>query len=428
MKIVHIVPGSGNTFYCQNCMRDNTLVTALRNRGHDVTAIPMYLPLFVDDNEFEDETPVFYGAINTYLKQVMPIYRKAPVWLEKVFDSRFLLKLAAKKSGSTDAAGLEDMTISMIMGEEGNQSSELDHLISWLRDHAKPDVVHLSNALLLGLAHNIKNKLGIPVVCSLQDEHQWVDPMRPEYQEKVWQLMAEKGQDVVAYTPVSHYYSERMKKIMDIPEEKMHVIHVGLDLEKYSPTEFPMDPPVIGYLSRIHKDSGLGILVDAFIELKKDEKFNKVQLHITGGKTTDDQQFYSSIKSKLENNNCWQDVVIYDSFDKDSRLQFFKAISVLSVPVPQGEAFGVYLIEAFASGVPVVQPKVGAFPELIDMAGGGIIYEPNDPHKLSDALKSIISNPEHAVQLGKQGSENACKYFCIEKMADDMVKLYETLI
>ena len=428
MKIVQIVPGSGNTFYCQNCMRDNSLVTALKNMGHDVVAIPMYLPLFVDDNTFDHDVPVFYGAINTYLKQVLPIYRKAPVWLERLLDSRVLLDMAAKKAGSTNAAGLEDMTISMLNGEDGNQSTELEHLVNWLRDHAKPDIVHLSNALLLGLAGRIKEELGVKIVCSLQDEHQWIDPMHEDYRDKVWDLMAEKAEHVDAFFPVSRYYSDRMHQAMRIPRDKLHVVHLGHNLDGYMAKELPFDPPVIGYLSRFNDDLGLDILVDAFIALKKNPQFRQTQLHLCGGYTTDDKQFYESQRKKLEIHNHWSDVRVYEHFDKASRLEFLSNITVLSVPVPGGEAFGSYLIEAFASGVPVVQPNTGAYPEIIEMTGGGLVYNPNTADELCMALGTLLSSPQNAAIFGQEARNKSIHLFDIEKMAAKMINIYHTLV
>jgi len=244
MKIVHIVPGSGDTFYCQNCMRDNSLVKELRKRGHEVAIVPMYLPVNIDEPEknYFGDTPVFYGAINTYLKQVMPLYRKAPVWLERLMDSKFLLNMAAHKAGSTRAAGLEEMTISMLKREQGNQSTELQHLVDWLQNHEKPDVVHLSNALLLGLAGKIKHDLGIPVFCSLQDENQWIDPMEPQARQQVWDLMAEKGRDVAAFTAVSNYYAAQMQQTMRIPADKLYTVYIGINMDEFMPYSLPFNP------------------------------------------------------------------------------------------------------------------------------------------------------------------------------------------
>ena len=91
MKIVHIVPGSGGTFYCQNCMRDGALVKGMRSLGHDVVLVPMYLPLFTDDANAIGDSPVFYGAINVYLEERFPFFRRAPRWFRRALDTTPLL-------------------------------------------------------------------------------------------------------------------------------------------------------------------------------------------------------------------------------------------------------------------------------------------------------------------------------------------------
>jgi len=211
MKIAYITPGSGDNFYCQNCFRDDELLTSMLVLGQDVRKIPMYLPSGYNHTDVPG-TPVFYGAINLYLREKMPIYRHAPSWLERAFDSQVMLRYAAKKSGSTSASGLEGMTISMLHGEEGRQAAELDNLIQYMSDEIKPDVVHLSNALLLGLARRIKHDVGAQVVCSLQDENEWVDEMDGSQQTVVWSLMAEKAREVDLFIATSRYYSEKSQR------------------------------------------------------------------------------------------------------------------------------------------------------------------------------------------------------------------------
>ena len=171
MKIVNIVPGFGGTFYCGNCLRDSGFVSALRKAGHQAMILPVYLPLTINGDV--QDTPVFYGAVNIYLKQIFPLLRHMPGWMEHMLNSAPLLKIAASKAGSTRAHGLEELTESMLMGKEGQQGKELDELVHFLKHHEKPDVVHFSNALLLGMARQIKEEVGVPVVCSLQDEDVW---------------------------------------------------------------------------------------------------------------------------------------------------------------------------------------------------------------------------------------------------------------
>jgi glycosyltransferase involved in cell wall biosynthesis len=427
MKIVYVTPGSGGTFYCQNCFRDNDLLKSLLKLGHDVIKMPMYLPANVEENGSITDTPVFFGAINIYLKEKLPFYRHAPVWLERILDSQALLQFAAKKAGSTRASGLEEMTISMLLGEKGRQASELDHLINYLYE-VKPDVVHLSNALLLGLAHRLKKDLGARVVCSLQDENEWIDLMIDSYQEKIWNIMAEKAEDVDLFVTASRYYSEKSQNRMAIPAHKIKVIYGGIALDGYEISPLPFDPPVIGYLCRMSAYFGLGILIDAFIRLKQDNRFKDLKLHITGGYADEDKPFVNESMKKINSCGCGKDVKIFKYFNKENRVKFLKSLTILSVPVPTGEAFGAYQVEALAAGVPVVQPNAGCFPEFVAATKGGIIYEPNDSENLAKAISSFLSHPERVRQSGTQGRKAVLEKFSMKNMAQDMGKAYEALL
>ncbi len=428
MKIVHIIPGSGGTFYCQNCMRDTDLIKTLTELGHDIHMIPMYLPVSVNENHQMENAPVFYGAINIYLKEKLPFYRHAPMWLEKLFDSQSLLRLAAKKSGSTRAAGLEEMTISMLLGEEGRQASELDHLIKYLHKEIKPDVVHLSNSLLLGLAKRLKNDLGSKIVCSLQDENEWIDPMSEDYQDKVWNLMAERAVDVDLFIAASQYYSNRSMEQLKIPEAKMKVVHGGINLDGYEISPLPFDPPVIGYLCRMSEYFGLGILTDAFIRVKQDSRFVDLKLYLTGGYTDDDKHFVDNMLNKISDHGFGQDVQIFEDFSREKRIGFLKSLTLLSVPVPTGEAFGAYQVEALAAGVPTVQPNVGGYPEFVKSTNGGIIYQPNDSENLAKAITSLLSDPQRIRSLGQSGRKAVLERFSMMEMAKNIISVYEGMV
>jgi glycosyltransferase involved in cell wall biosynthesis len=424
MKVAYITPGSGQRFYCQNCFRDTALLRSLASLGHDVVKVPMYLPSDLEGNAHIAETPVFYGAINVFLKEKLPFYRHAPEWIERLLDSSVLLQLAAKKSGSTRATGLEEMTLSMLHGDRGRQASELDHLIRYLRNEIAPDVVHLSNSLLLGLAHRLKNDLGTSVVCSLQDENEWVDLMDEYYQSQVWNLMAEKAVDVDLFVTASQFYSNQSQKQLKIPADKIKVIYGGIDFDGYQRSTLPFDPPVIGYLCRMSEYFGLGILVDAFIELKKESRFKDLGLYLTGGYSSDDKPFVNRQLKKISEHGFAEDVRVFKDFCKDNRIKFLKSLTVLSVPVPTGEAFGAYQVEALAAGVPIVQPNVGCYPEFIEMTKGGVIYEPNTGEKLATAIASLLSDQEKVRKLGEQGRRVVLEQFSMDQMAKNIEGIY----
>ncbi len=427
MKIAHIIPGSGGSFYCGNCLRDSKLFDAIRAEGHDAVKIPMYLPLFAHDHAGRG-VPVFYGAISLYLKQQFPWLHRAPLWVDKALNSAPMLRFAAHMANSTRASGLEEMTISMLLGEEGQQKDELEKLTEWLGIHLKPDVIHISNALLLGLAQQLRDRLKVPVVCSLQDEDVWVEPMHPETATAVWKLMQEKAAFVDRFIPVSRYFSRFMQEKLQLPDEKISTLYLGVDPDEYVYQNASEKPRNIGYLSRMCHENGLDILVDAFILLKKRPEMADVKLLITGGKTADDNAYIRDQKKKINKAGLNMMVEWIHDFDPRHRNDYFSRIKTLSVPVRNGEAFGIYLAEALAAGIPVVQPALGAFPEIIEQSQGGIIYPENSPMELSLALYNLLNNNILASELSRNARQSAIETFNVHEQAKKMIGIYEEVV
>lgn len=427
MKIIQIVPGFGGTFYCGNCLRDSALVQSLRNEGHDALTVPMYLPLTLNGQTKPDEVPVFYGAVILYLKQNYPWLRSMPGFMERFLNSKAILSYAAHKAGSTRATGLEEMTESMLLGSEGNQHQELEELVDFLKKE-KPDVVHLSNALLLGLAERIKEEVKTPVIFSLQDEDVWVDAMHESFRERIWELMAQKGEDVDGFIAVSHFYAGVMQQRMKIPDEKLHVVYIGVNADAYEPTRLATNPPAIGYLSRMNEENGFELLIDAFLELKQNNSFAPLRLYATGGMTGDDKPFINKQMQKLKQANLSGQVEIMHDFRQDQLSDFFRKITLLSVPVLKGEAFGLYQLEALASGVPLVQPALGAFPEIIEATGGGVVYRPNTSSALAAKLSDVLGSAEQIEQMSTEGIKAVRRQFNCRNLTRKMVEIYQQIL
>ncbi len=423
MNIAHIIPGSGGGFYCGNCLRDGEMFKAIRNQGHNAVITPMYLPLFMECKN-NDEVPVFFGAISIYLKHRYPLLQKIPNWADSLLNSRPMLKLAARLAGSTRSTGLEDMTISMLMGEHGKQKDELEKLVSWLENHFKPDVVHISNALLLGLAKKLKERLKVPVFCSLQDEDTWVECMKPDAAKKAWELMSDSTQYVDMFVSVSDYYKSFMKDKLKLKEEKLKTLHLGVEPDNYIYINACEKKRNIGFMSRLSKENGLDILIDAFIDLKRDIKNKDSKLILTGGYTADDSKFVKEQKAKIKMAGLNDDVVFIQNFESEGRKKFLNSVQILSVPVRSGEAFGIYLLEAMASGIPVVQPAKGAFPEIIQKSGGGITYNDNTASELAKTLDKLLNDKEKLKNLSLQARKGIEDGFNINITAHEMIGLY----
>lgn len=427
MRIIHIVPGSGGGFYCQNCLRDLALVRALRRLGHDALVVPLYLPLFEAAPDPVPTAPVFFGAVNLYLRERLPWLRRAPAWVGRLLDAMPVLRYAARRARNTRARGLEELTLSMLRGEGGRQAAELDHLIRWLAGDGRPDLVHLSNGLLLGLAPRIRRDVGVPVLCTLQDEDQWIEPMRAPYRDQVWAALRDQARHIDRFVAVSGWYRNAMARRLEVPGETMPVVYVGLEPAGYEEAPMDFQPPVIGYLSRLCESLGFGILVDAFIRLHQEPRFRDLRLQATGGYTRDDRPFLRRIRRRLARHGLRNQVTLWPAFDLPQRQAFLRSLSVLSVPAPRGEAFGMFQIEALACGVPLVMPEAGAFPEIVRLTGGGLTCAAGDADSLAAALARLLDAPEHARALGRAGRAVVAERFTADRMARDMAVLYEQL-
>ncbi len=426
MRFVQITAGTGD-FYCGNCVRDDALVKALARQGHEALMVPLYLPMVTEESVME-EVPLFYGGINVYLQQKLGVFRKTPRWMDALFDAAPLLKIAAKKTGMTKARDLGEITLSTLLGEEGKQAKELERLVEWLVEYGKPEVVCLSNALLAGLARRIRTVLGVPVLCTLQGEDGFLDSLPLPYRDQAWETLTHRAREIDGFIAVSQYYKDIMLKRLGLPAERVHVIYNGISLEGYSPSRKRPDVPVLGYLARMCRDKGLQTLVRAFIALKKRDRVKNLRLKVGGAMTLSDQPFVNSLRQELASAELSAFATFSPNLTRREKIAFLEELSVLSVPATYGEAFGLYVIEAMAAGVPVVQPNHAAFPELIEATGGGILYDPTQSEGLVNALETLFLDTERIHHLGEKGRNSVMNHFATDRMARDVVRVLNHVI
>ncbi|MBL7106027.1 MAG: hypothetical protein ISS77_00275 [Phycisphaerae bacterium] len=228
MRIAQILPGVGDTSTCVNCLRDAALLREFRKLGHEVRVVPLYLPFRPEGQEPAGQALFFFGGINVYLQQKSVIFRKTPRWLDRIFDNQKLLEWASRKFQMVNAQVLGQTTVSMLKGRDGYQVKEFDRLISWLnKKENRPDVVCLSNVLLAGLAKPLKQTIGVPVVCLLQDEDKFLNELSPPYSQQGWNILADCVCEIDGFIAVGEHYADVMKKRLAIGQEKMHVVCGG---------------------------------------------------------------------------------------------------------------------------------------------------------------------------------------------------------
>ena len=408
-------------------MRDNVLAKELLRLGEDVTILPMYLPLVLDEEALPglEETPIFFGGINIYLQQKMALFRKAPAWMRRLLNSAGLLRWAAKHSHMTSDKEHGELTLQMLNVESSGFRSELDKLIDWL-EVEKPELVCLSTALQAGMAEELKARLGVPVVLFFQGEDSFLDSLPEPYLSQCWARLAERLSVLDVLLAPSQFYADYMGERLGLDAGSIRVIANGLHLESYSATD-PGCAPAIGYLARMCPVKGLEQLVDAFIFLKKEFGHRETRLKIAGSLTAGDKPFVAKLKRRLTEAGLDPSVDWRPNLDHQEKVDFLRGLSVFSVPATYPEAFGLYLIEAIACGVPAVQPRSAAFPEIMEATGGGLCIEPGDTEALARAWHELLQDDARRKEIGRVGRANALEKYEARVMGKKFLALTRQL-
>ncbi len=427
MKIVLLTPGTGS-YHCGVCMRDNALAKELIRMGHRAVMLPMYLPLTLDEDSASPQSPIFFGGISTYLREKFPALR-IPRWLDRALSQPWLLKMLAGRAAKTGGPEVAGMTLSMLRGEEGNQAAEIEELIAWLRvafDGTPPDTIWLSTALQAGLARRLHAALGIPILGFLQGEDSFLDGLGTAAP-AVWALLSERMRDATVWVAPSRYFAELMARRLgwSADDSQLRVIPNGVASEPHPPSTIPHQP-TIGYLARFLPAKGLGLLIEAFLLLR--QRMPEVRLRCAGSMTSDDALYVEKLRARLRTAGAESAVSWQPNVTREEKAAFLASLTVFSVPALYSEAFGQYLIEAMAAGVPVVQPRASAFPEIIEASGGGILFElgKSDTERaenLARALESLLRDPARARTLGENGRAAAHSEYSITRLAERLLRL-----
>ncbi len=428
MDILSITAGAAG-MYCGSCLRDNALAVELLRRGHRVTLLPLYTPTNPDEHNVS-QRQVLFGGISVYLQQYSSFFRHTPRFLDKLWDSPWVINAFATGSISTDPKLLGDLTVSMLEGESGLLRKEFDKLQEWLAHESVPDVINLPNSMLIALAGPIKRALKRPVFCTLQGEDLFLDGLVEPYRTRALELIRKQVPDVDRFLPVSDYYVPVMSKMLSITLERMSVVPLGINQTGYERKPRPAsagrhgDPFRVGYFARVSPEKGLQALAEAYIALRHRTPDAPMRLDAAGYMAPAQRQYLDDIKRKLAVVGLAEEFMYHGAVDRDRKLEFLQSLDVLSVPATYDEPKGVFLLEAMAEGVPVVQPRRGAFTEIVERTGGGLLVRPDDPHALAGGLYDLWKDRTLAKTLGERGYRGVREHYSIERSADRLMDAY----
>lgn len=435
MRVAILAAGAAGML-CGSCLRDNRLAATLRARGRDVHLIPLYTPIRTDEADASDAT-VFYGGINVFLQQKSAIFRHLPPEVDGILNAPALLRRVGRRAARVRPEEVAALAVSVLRGEHGRQSKELSRLIRGLRK-LRPDLVNLPNLLLLGLARRIRQELGAAVVCTLSGEDVFVDAMPEPYRGQVLREIRERSGDVDAFIAVTEYYARHAVGHFGLPAQRVHVVQLGIRTDDFTPHASSGPPPdgaggrssrrpsenegspagpfTIGYLARVCPEKGLDRLCQALVELRAGGRDCRVLA--AGYLAPADRPFLARIVAALRERGAAEHFEYRGEITRGEKVALLASLHVLSVPTVYREAKGLYVLEALAAGVPVVQPRHGSFPELIEQTGGGLLYEPGQPGALAGELARLMDDEPLRRRLAAVGQAAVRERFTDVQMAE----------
>ncbi len=429
MKIAYITAGAGH-MYCGSCLRDNTLAMALRAAGHDVQLIPTYTPTRTDEANLSQER-VFLGGINVFLQQHLALFRRTPWVLDRLLDSPALLRLATRWGVSVDPAQLGAMTVSMLHGPDGFQRKEIEKLVRYLADEMQPEIVTLPNSLLIGLVPAIKAGLrGVPVCCTFQGEELFLDSLGEPYRAKALDLIREHAALVDAFIAVSRFGADQMAGYLGLARSRIQVVPLGINLDGHAKRAgADPDPFTIGYLGRIAPEKGLHVLCEAYRRLvSRGARLPPSRVWAAGYLGPEHRAYLAGIEQQMADRGLSAQFRYHGELDRPAKLAYLRELSVLSVPGAYEDPKGLFLLEAMASGVPLVQPRRGAATEIVETTGGGILVAPGDPDALADGLAGLMSDPAGRRAYGTRGYDGVRSHYSAGRMRDRALEVYRPLL
>lgn len=424
MNIAFLTPGTGS-YYCGACMRDNALAKSLLAAGHEVSLLPMYLPMQLDEAENAPQTDIFFGGINVYLQQKLPFFRRSPAWLDQLFNATGLLRAAARRSHMTSPREHGEMALAMLEIESSPFAKETEKLLQWLERH-RPDLVVLSNALLAGFTATLRRRLDCKIIACFQGEDGFLDGLPEPFRTRCWDAMRDRLAEADQLIAPSRFYADLMRERLGAPDLPIAVMPNGTEPAAEPPPAPSAEPPTIGYLARMIPEKGLELLVDAFIHLRRDLGHPDARLHIAG--SDGDHKLVADLKRRIDAAGLTNDVTWSPNVSHAEKSALLSKLAIFTVPATYHEAFGLYTVEALAAGVPLVLPRSSSFPEIVESHDCGRLVEPADPVALATAWRTLLGEPEALAVYRENALRASRESYSIEAMRERFLAIAEPLV
>ena len=388
--------------YCGSCMHDNTLAKRLIADGHDCVLQPVYTPIRVDEDSIARDA-LFFGGIQVYLIDRFPWLGRLPRWLRAPLDFPPLVRFLTRRAGGTDASELGHLTLSMLAGEDGPLAGEVHRLVNWIGDRDADEVV-LSNLLIGGFLPTLAKQCpNVRRVVLLQGDDAFIDHLPTRDRDRVVRALRRLARYIDVPVVHSNFYADRLADLLAVPRKRFEIRPLAIDPNPYGP-DAPRgrDGPFRWlYGARLSREKGFDIAAEAFGRLA--EFRPKDRWDVFGYLGPENADLYDRVAESLAAAGLAARWTYHGAVDRSRKAELLSRADVMLLPTRYEEPKGLPALEAMASGLPVVVPDHGAWPELIDDTGGGLLYRAGDPDDLMKKANRLREQPKLRRQLGESG-------------------------
>lgn len=406
--------------FCGACIEDNKLAQALIQLGHSVSLIPLYTPLRLDEKSFAEQQ-IFMGGINIYLNQNLPGWKSIPRWMNRWLDNPKIIKLATSMGVSNDAQNLGELTLSMLRGAAGPQARLINELADFIASHYDPRVIIFSNLLVSGAAPVMRKRFNCPIYSFIQGDDVFLDQLQPAYKTQAVKMIHENQTAYTGFLYHSDFYRTYMSEYLGLDTAQGHLLPLGI-----SPADIPRHHPhrskpwTIGYFARIAPEKGLLPLVHAF---KKFHALNPDSRLVVGGYLNSSQhKYFAEVQQAAKSLGSAFDYRGSPNTEAE-KSEIMQDMDVLTVPAVFQEPKGIYVLEAWMHGIPVVLPDRGAFPEMVHATQGGLLYPPDATEQLLEHWQLLKDDPVVYEQYSQAAYVNMRKFYSNTETAKALLRI-----
>jgi glycosyltransferase involved in cell wall biosynthesis len=184
----------------------------------------------------------------------------------------------------------------------------------------------------------------------------------------------------------------------------------------------------VGYFARVAPEKGLHVLADAYVGLRQRTAATPMRLEVAGYLARANRSYLDTVQRTLDGAGYGKEFSYRGELDRAGKLAFLRQLDVLSVPATYDEPKGMFLLEAMASGVPVVQPRRGAFVEIVERTGGGVLVTPDNPNALADGLYAVWSSAPIKAALADLALHGVRTHYTVSHSADRLLDVYASVL